>query len=700
MAQARFEPRVVPPSGRAHERYINRELSRLTFEERVLAMAEDQSLPLLERVRFLAIFSQNLDDFFQVRVAGLMEKVVASVSAHAPDGMTTPHQLRAIREKVKELIARQDRTFEDDLRPRLTEAGIQIVNHEQLGRADREFLSRYFRENIFPVLTPRAVDPAHPFPYISHLSLNLAVTVRDPLRKHERFARVKVPPLLPRFLALPDGQRMIPVEQVISMHLQSLFPGMEVVAQHLFRVTRDADLDLDDGDADDLLAAVKSELRRKSRKALVVRLEIDRAMPDEVQHLLLREMDLESSGVYRIDTLLDLRALWSLYYLDRPELKAEPWTPTTQLRLRGQNGGEADIFSVLQQGDVLVHHPYDSFATSVEAFIEQASRDPDVLAIKQTLYRTAGPATSIANALANAAETGKQVVVLVELKARGDEQANIASAQALEDAGVHVVYGVVGLKTHAKVTLVVRREGSGIRHYLHVGTGNYNPSTANHYEDIGMLSADQELGADLAEFFNFLTGYSRQRKYRKLLVAPTTLRTAIVRLIRGEAHEGGRIIIKVNNLVDIDIIDALYDASRRGAVIDLVVRSSCSLRPGIPGLSESIRVRSIVGRYLEHSRVFCFGREDAEPRIYIGSADLMSRNLDRRVEAITPVTDPALRDRVLGILRVNLHDDTLAWELGPDGSWTKAPPNRGVNTHRRLQEMATARSHGTSEGDA
>ena len=684
---AQPEPESTPVLAPAGSRFINRELSRLDFDERVLAMAEDPRLPLLERVRFLAIFSQNLDDFFQVRVAGLKEQVLAAVAIASPDGMSPSEQLKAIRARVEGLVDRQVDLYTMGLRPALAAAGISVVRREDLTSTELGRLQTVFREQIFPVLTPLAVDPGHPFPYISHLSLNLAVTVREPHRRLHRFARVKVPPVLPRLIPLVEGERYVPLEDVIAMHLTSLFPGMDIVAHHPFRVTRDGDLDDVDSDAEDLLAAIQTELRRRRRHARVVRLEVEPTMSAEVLELLTRELELQPADVYHTSGLLDMGSLAALTQLDRPDLKEEQWTPTTQPRLRGIAAEVPDLFAVLRSGDVMAHHPYDSFATSVEAFIENAASDPDVLAIKQTLYRTSGPASPIVRSLIRASERGKQVVALVELKARGDEQANIGWARALEDANVHVVYGLLGLKTHAKITLVVRREGTRIQHYVHVGTGNYNPNTARAYEDVSLLSADPLLGADITELFNLLTGYSRQNRYRKLLVAPTNLRSGIMELIQREAVVGGRITIKVNNLIDPEIIDALYAASQAGAQIDLLIRSMCSLRPGVSGLSERIRVRSIVGQFLEHSRVFAFGN-GGEPEYYLGSSDLMPRNLDRRVEAVVPVTDPRLRKRLAQILDVYLSDDVLAWELGPDGAWQKVPSIRGVNSHRRFQELA------------
>src|SRR5438128_8156750 len=526
-------------------RFLNRELSRLDFDERVLAMAEDPHLPLLERVRFLAIFSQNLDDFFQVRVAGLKEQVLASVAVASPDGMTPLEQLKAIRGRVEGLVERQTGLYNAGIVPALAEAGIVIVRADEVSKKELSQLHAVFRQQIFPVLTPLAVDPGHPFPYSSQLSLNLAVTVRDPQRRQQHFARVKIPPVLPRFVPLGEDSRYMPLEDVIALPLPSLFPGMEIVARHPFRVTRDGDLDDVDSDAEDLLAAIQTELRRRRRHARVVRLEVDPGMSPEVLELLTRELELQPADVYQSEGLLDLGSLNALWQLDRPDLKEEPWTPATQPRLRGIGAEVPDLFAVLRAGDVLAHHPYDSFATSVEAFIDHAARDTNVLAIKQTLYRTSGPGSPIVRALIRAAESGKQVAALVELKARGDEQANIAWARALEEANVHVVYGLVGLKTHAKVTLVVRREGNRIQHYVHVGTGNYNPSTAHGYEDVSLLSADPDLGAHATEMLNPLTGYSRQHRYRKLLVAPSSLRTGITQLIDREAKAGGRIAIKV-----------------------------------------------------------------------------------------------------------------------------------------------------------
>jgi polyphosphate kinase len=673
-------------------RYLNRELSWLDFHERVLALAEDPARPLLARVKFLAICSQSLDEFFQVRVSGLLEQREAGLTATTPDGMRPDDQLAEIRSRVVTNTDRVEQLFADDLRPALDKAGIRLVDTPDLTDEDRAWATEAFVERIFPVLTPLAVDPAHPFPYISSLSLNLAVLVRDPVTSVRRFARLKMPPLLPRFFPLPDGERFLPIEQLVAAHLDRLFPGMEVVTHHVFRVTRDADLDVEEDEAEDLLAAVESILSRRRRGATSVRLEIERTMTDEVRELLMRELDLEADQVYVTGGPLDLGALWDFARLDRPELKEAPWTPATPPRLVSDDG-PPDVFAVLRAGDVLVHHPYDSFSSTVEVFVEEAARDPDVMAIKQTLYRTS-PDTRIVRALIRAAEAGKQVVALVELQARFDEQANIAWARTLEQAGVHVVYGVVGLKTHAKVILVVRREGSGIRRYAHLGTGNYNSDTARLYEDLGLLTADQQLGSDVADLFNLLTGYSRQRGYGRLLVAPIALRERIIEMIRQQKTLGtqGRIVLKLNSLVDPPTIDALYDASAAGVRIDLAVRGICCLRPGVRGLSDSIRVRSIVGRFLEHSRVYRFGEPGADARYFISSADLMPRNLDRRVEAAVPVDDPELRTRLDEILQVTFADDVLSWELRADGGWSKVPTVHGLDAQETLMGLASARA--------
>ena len=687
---------LEPPSSDP-DRFLNRELSWLDFNARVLESAADPRVPLLERAKFCAIFSQNLDEFFQVRVAGLADQVIAQVGRTSPDGQSPTEQLRAIAERVGELVDRLEHLFLDDIVPALAEVGIVFSGWHQLDDDDLEYLVGEFDARIFPVLTPLAVDPGHPFPYISSLSLNLAVVLRDPVTDERRFARVKVPPLLPRFVVLPDGERFVPLEQVIAAHLDRLFPGMVIEENYAFRVTRNADLTLEEEEADDLLAAVEMELRRR-RFGSAVRLEVDARVTPQVRELLVRELDLTDDAVHESVGPLDLGGLWALMELDRPDLKDPPWTPVTQARLAGGDDDRIDIFAAIAEGDVLVHHPYDSFGTSVEEFVRQASRDPKVLAIKLALYRTSGD-SSIIKSLVRAAERGKQVAALVELKARFDEAANIGWARALEQAGVHVTYGLVGLKTHTKTALVVRDEGSGVRSYCHIGTGNYNAKTAKLYEDLGILTADPLIGADLAQLFNFLTGYGRNVQYRRLLVAPHALRSRLCELIQREmaVPGGGRIIMKMNSLVDPGMIDQLYAASSAGVEIDLVVRGICCLRPGVPGLSEHIRVRSLIGRYLEHSRIFHFanGAGPGDAVTFIGSADLMPRNLDRRVEAAVPVIDPSLQRRVREVLDTVLADDVLAWTLAPDGRWQRVVPIGGgaaLNAHLRFQELALARA--------
>ncbi|HXW75964.1 MAG TPA: polyphosphate kinase 1 [Candidatus Eremiobacteraceae bacterium] len=682
--------------------YLNRELSWLDFNARVLALAEDASVPLLERVNFLAIFSRNLDEFFQVRVAGLKEQLSAGLSATAPDAIPTPEVLHTIRGRVQDMVARQARVFGSDIVPRLHREGIALLDYAALDGTAARYVDDFFEQRVFPVLTPLAVDPAHPFPFISNLSLNLGLVIGDPASEAPRIARLKVPPLLPRFVEVPGGGPFVALEQIITAHLGKLFPGMQILASHAFRVTRNADFALNEDEMEDLLAAVETVLRLRRRSPRAVRLEADAAMPADVRALLVDELELDADDVYDVTGPLDLSSLSELVRLRRPDLKYETWTPVTQPRLAPtEPGTPTDIFRALRTGDVLVHHPYDSFATSVEAFIEQAASDPAVMAIKQTVYRTSGPESTIARSLIRAAEAGKQVVAVVEVTARFDEETNIAWARVLEEAGVHVVYGIVGLKTHAKCALVVRRDEDGIRRYSHVGTGNYNPTTATLYEDLGLLSADADIGSDLTDLFNFLTGYSKQSSYRKLLVAPVGMRAALVNLIRGEAEKpNGRITIKVNNLVDPDIVSALYQASQAGVEIDLVVRGICCLRPGVPGLSEHIRVRSIVGRYLEHSRIFRFGADPRSASYFIGSADLMPRNLDRRVEAAVPVIDPALQQRLDEILAIDLSDDSPVWHLRGDGSWVFSGSSDRRHTHRRLQEVVSARSqlHGEAAG--
>ncbi|HVH05166.1 MAG TPA: polyphosphate kinase 1 [Myxococcota bacterium] len=687
--RASFAPELRP-----EDRYLNRELSWLDFDRRVLALAEDPHQPLLERIKFLAITSRNLDEFFQVRVAGLHAQRESPLSVTSPDGRTPEQQLREIRAKVVDLVHASQDVFAKQLAPALAEAGIHIVPWSALGAADRATLASEFEKRIFPVLTPLAVDPAHPFPYVSNLSFNVAAMVRDPDLGTVRFARIKVPSLLDRFLALP-GERYVPVEQVIGAHLERLFPGMEILSWSPFRVSRDADLDLEEDEAEDLLAAIESELQRRRRLSDAVRLEVDRGMSERALDLLLEELELGRDDVYVNDALLDLGSLWQLYErIPRPDLRDELWVPQPAPRV--PKGGDAarriDLFALLRERDLLVHHPYESFETSFQEFLAQAADDPSVLAIKHTLYRSSGPESPIGRTLIRAAQNGKQVVTLIELKARFDEETNISWARKLEQAGVHVVYGLVGLKTHAKVALVVRNEPDGIRRYCHFGTGNYHPLTARLYEDLGVFTADDALGADLGDLFNHLTGWGKKQPYRKILVAPEGLRAGLLEKIRAEMDApDGRIVMKLNGLSDPGLIDALYDASQAGVEIDLVVRGICCLRPGVPGLSERIRVRSILGRFLEHSRIFRFGNERRGLRYFIGSADLMGRNLDKRIEVVAPIEDPALAQRVEEILDLLL-DDGGAWELDGDGTWQHGSRRTGPETQRALRERAQARA--------
>ncbi|MEX2622431.1 MAG: polyphosphate kinase 1 [Acidimicrobiia bacterium] len=674
------------------DRYLNRELSWLDFNGRVLALAENSDIPLMERVRFLAIWSSNQDEFFQVRVAGLLEQVARGIWTPTADGGTPLETLAAARELASEQYERASKVFITDLAPRLAAAGIGFSDYGALDEEDRHHLDGQFRERVFPVVTPLAVDPSHPFPYISNLSLNLAVVVRNPDTQLTRFARVKVPPILPRFVVLPDGERFVPLEQVIAAHLSDLFPGMQILAHHTFRVTRNADLEFEDEEeTGDLILTIESELTRR-RFGRVVRLEVAPDLPDDVLDLLLREMGASNDQVYHLEGPLDLGGLANLQTLTRPDLQYHAFNGVIPARLSPVEGSLPEIFGVIRDGDLLVHHPYDSFASSTEAFLTQAARDPRVLAIKQTLYRTSRD-SPVMLSLIHAANEGKQVVALVELKARFDEERNIEWAQRLEDAGVHVVYGVAGLKTHTKLSLVVRDEGETIRRYCHIGTGNYNESTARIYEDVGLFTVDPDLGADLSDLFNFLTGYSRQRTYRKLAVSPDGIRRRLMDLIHHEsAMPDGMITLKMNSLVDSGMIDALYEASEAGVRIDLIVRGICCLVPGVPGQSSNIRVRSIVGRYLEHSRIFRFGSRSRSRTYLIGSADLMPRNLDRRVEALAPVEDPDLQFRLDEIFDVLLSADELAWELGPDGSWSRVASEQGVNAQDALIGLAQARA--------
>ncbi|ODT02601.1 MAG: RNA degradosome polyphosphate kinase [Gemmatimonadetes bacterium SCN 70-22] len=675
--------------------FLNRELSWLEFNARVLHEAVDERTPLLERLKFLAIFSTNLDEFYQVRVAGLRRQVAAGVQQAPPDGMSPAAQLEAIDGKVRELVARQHACFHQVLLPELERRGIRLVEMHELTPDESVALNGFFEREVFPVLTPLAVDPGHPFPYISNLSISLAVELRDPARGGEHFARLKVPRSLPRWIPIGRPNHFVPLERLIGAQLGTLFPGMEILGWHVFKITRYSDLDVPAADEpEDLLATIEEQVFAR-RFGEVVRLEVQSGMPPHIRQLLLDELrevsdpevlPLTDREVHEPGPLLELGDLLSLASLDVPELRDPPFTPLTPPELRDT---ARPIFDVIRERDVLVHHPFESFATSVERFFEAAAQDEHVLAIKTTLYRTSGDST-IVRTLTDAAQRGKQVAVLVELRARGDEANNISWARTLEDFGVHVAYGLSGLKTHAKVALVVRREADGIRRYVHIGTGNYNSRTARVYTDFGFFTCNPDIGADISEVFNLLTGFSRQREYRKLLVAPANMKARFLDLIGREAAHAragrrARIVAKINALVSPDIIAALYDASDAGVEIDLIVRGICCLRPQLPGVSERIRVRSIVGRFLEHSRLFYFANGGAE-EYYVGSADWMPRNLERRVEVVVPVEDPVMRQRMFSLIETWLADNRQAWELHPDGRYVQSAPGEAdeLATHRKL----------------
>jgi len=692
--------------------YFNRELSWLEFNRRVLAEALDERTPLLERLKFMAIFSSNLDEFFMVRVAALKKQVAAGVSKLSADGRTAPQQLEAISEILTPMFQKQHQQFEKVLMKELTNSGINILNYVDLNQEQRTYINNYFEDYIFPVLTPLAVDPSHPFPYISNLSLNLAVVLKDPTIENELFARVKIPKALPRFVALPEDLRQrhrgksgvwtgVPMEQIVTHNLEHLFSGMNILESYAFRVTRNADLSVEEDEADDLLLAIEKELQKRRIGGSSVRLEIEAAMPPELRSTIMSELTLEESDVYDVNGLLSLGDLMSFMSLPLPKLKDKPWNAVLPPRLswlqdkEGDSSGECEnFFNVIRNGDLLVHHPYHSFSSTVLRFVTEAAYDPNVLAIKMTLYRTSGD-SPIVKALIAAAQNDKQVVALVELKARFDEENNILWAKKLEKSGVHVVYGVTGLKTHTKITLVVRQEKEKIRRYVHIGTGNYNPKTAKIYTDFGLLSCREELGADLTDLFNFLTGYSRQKSYRKLLVAPVSLRGSMIDMINREAEncrqgKSGRIVAKMNSLVDRQVIQTLYEASKAGVKIDLIVRGICCLRPGLANISDNIRVISIIGRFLEHSRIFYFHNNGKE-EIYIGSADWMTRNLSRRVEAVTPIESPDIFRDLQEILGVMLADNRKAWELQSDGTFIQRKPQQGEeahSTHDIFMEMA------------
>ena len=697
--------------------YINRELSWLEFNSRVLHEACDPRTPLLERLKFLAITSSNLDEFFMVRVAALKQQVEAKVGVITFDGRNPQQQLDDISLILRPVVAQQHQHFDQVIQPLLAKNGIYILNYIELDQKQRTYVDKYFEEQIFPVLTPLAVDPSHPFPYISNLSLNLAVVIQNPDTKEELFARVKIPKVLPRFISLPADLSTrdngtppvwagIPLEQTVAHNLESLFPGMTILEYHPFRITRDADLVLEEDEADDLLLAIEQELRKRRVGGTPVRLEIKSQTPANIRIRLLQDLQLTEADTYEVEGLLGLGDLMYFMSLPLPKLKDAPWKAVVPKRLKRigepnfdpnirQTSEVKDFFAVIREGDLLVHHPYQSFSASVVRFITQAVHDPNVLAIKMTLYRTSGD-SPIINALIAAAENGKQVSVLVELKARFDEENNIYWARRLENVGVHVIYGLFGLKTHSKTVMVVRREENRIRRYVHIGTGNYNPKTAKIYTDLGLFTCNEELGADLTDLFNFLTGYSRQKSYRQLLVAPVNMRDRFLELINREmenAQNGlsGRIVAKMNSVVDPEIIASLYAASRAGVQIDLIIRGICCLRPGIKDVSENIRVISIVGRFLEHSRIFYFYNNGVE-KIYFGSADWMPRNLNRRVEAITPILDPEIVKDVQEILGMMLADNRQAWELQTDGSYIQrrlAEDSPEASSQNILMSMAS-----------
>ncbi len=696
--------------------YLSRELTWLEFNARVLHEAMDERTPLIERLKFMGIFSSNLDEFYMVRIAAIKQQIEAKVSQLTSDGRTPTEQLAVTSDRVQQLITQQHQHFETVLRSAMIQQGIYLLDYFDLNQEQCSYLQSYFEEQIFPVLTPLAVDPGHPFPYISNLSLNLAVVIEHPDTGEELFARVKVPKVLPRFINLPtlqvidrtnplqiDRERPqiwtgIPLEQLIAHNLESLFPGMNIQGCYTFRVTRNADISVAEDEAEDLLQAIEEGLRKRRKGGSTVRIEVEYAMPKQIRQMLQEELEVTERDVYEVNGMLGLGDLMSFLSLPVPELKDPPWNGVipAYLRRRKANEDGGNFFSLIAQRDILVHHPYQSFPDTVERFITCAANDPKVLAIKMTLYRTTGDSL-ILKALINAAENGKQVSVLIELKARFDEQNNINLARQLEQAGIHVVYGLVGLKTHTKVVLVVRREDEKIRRYVHIGTGNYNAKTSTLYTDVGLFSCRPELGADLTDLFNYLTGYSQQRAYRKLLVSPVNTRESFEQLIQQEiehcqAGKTGRIAIKMNALVDLKMIASLYRASQAGVSIDLIVRGMCCLRPGVTGVSENIRVISIIGRFLEHSRIYYFNN-GGDPVVLIGSADWMTRNLDRRVEVITPIDDPEISKDLQEILGIMLSDNRQAWDMQSDGSYKQRRPQAGTNeesTQQILMDMAVS----------
>ena len=656
------------------DRFLERELSWLDFNQRVLELAEDNTLPLLERVNYAAIFASNLDEFFMVRVASLKRRIATGIATPSPSGLSPQEVLQRISERTRELQLRHAELFTKELAPALSQAKINIVHWSTLSSEEQNLLHDYFQSQVFPVLTPLAVDPAHPFPYISGLSLNLAVVLRNPKSKAEHFARVKVPPLLPRFVQVPgSSSRYVPLEDVMGEFLGELFPGMEVLQHHTFRVTRNEDLEVDEDEGENLLIQLEKELLRR-RFGPPVRLEVAQDIDAKVLSLLQRELDIDGSDVFMLPEPLDLRSLSAFFSLKRPELRFEPHPITTNKYLEADEDEAADIFAALREREILLHHPYESFATSVQAFLEQAAQDPQVLAIKQTLYRTSGD-SPIMDALIDAAEAGKQVLALVEIKARFDEQNNIGWARKLESAGVHVVYGLVGLKTHCKLSLVIRQEENQLRRYCHIGTGNYNPKTARYYEDLGLLTSRPEVGEDLTKLFNLLSGYASEPQYKAMLTSPVGVREGLTERIKREIenHTAGkpaRIAFKLNSLVDERIIDELYLASKAGVPIDILVRGMCSLRPGVAGLSETIRVNSVLGRYLEHSRIFYF-ENGGDADVFIGSADMMHRNLDRRVETLVRIVQPDQIQQLKRIIDIGMSSEVDSWSLNSEGEWKR-----------------------------
>lgn len=688
---------TLPP-----DRYLDREISWLAFNERVLELTEDPATPLLERAFFLAIFASNLDEFFMVRVAGLRRRIAAGFALPSVTGMSPTRLVEMLTERAHDLMDRHADVFTEQVLPLLAAEGIHLVRWDDLDKTEHERLRKLFRHDIFPILTPLAVDPGHPFPYISGLSLNLAVTLRDPTTRKERFARVKVPETLSRFLPVTAkgkersgdrhdaDQSFVPVEDVIAAHLEYLFPGMDIISHYTFRVTRNEDVEVEEDDAENLLKAMEEELQRR-RFGPAVRLEVTDDLSPTIRDLLVRELGISDSDVYRLPAPLDLSGLMAIAELDRPNLRFPSFRPTTHRKLAPVESSDApDVFRAIARSDILLHHPYDSFSTSVQAFVSQAARDPKVLAIKQTLYRTSGD-SPIVDSLIEAAQNGKQVLAIVEIKARFDEKLNISWARKLEEAGVHVVYGLVGLKTHCKLLLVIRQEEDGLNRYCHIGTGNYHPRTARSYEDYGLLTRDSEVGSDLAKIFNRLSGYAPKARFHRLLVAPLEMRTGLIERIDAQAaraREGKEawIKLKINAIVDELTIDALYRASLAGVPIDMVVRGQCSLRPGVPGLSENIHVKSILGRFLEHSRIYAFAGDDS-PEVWIGSADLMHRNLDRRVETLVLIADDEQKATLVENIDLAMDPRSFAWELGPDGTWARSKNNAGRLGTRDLQAI-------------